>query len=105
MPSECSGVRCREIRVRLWMRRGEQSTRCVASCAVMAPDPRDGTFRVPPNARPDRLDRVLKSLRPDLSWGAVRELIARGKVSAGGVVLGDPGAKVGEGAELTIRMA
>jgi 23S rRNA pseudouridine1911/1915/1917 synthase len=71
----------------------------------MASDPRDGTFRVPPNARPDRLDRVLKSLRPDLSWGAVRELIARGKVSAGGVVLGDPAARVGEGAELTIRMA
>jgi 23S rRNA pseudouridine1911/1915/1917 synthase len=71
----------------------------------MPPDPRDGVFRVSAAAQPDRLDRVLRGFRPELSWSALRELIARGKVAVSGVVVTDPAAMVGEGAELSIRMS
>ena len=70
----------------------------------MTPDPRDGTFLVPDGAPPDRLDRVLKGLRPSLSWTQVRELIARGKVSVDGRLAKDEGIRIGAGAKIEVQV-
>ena len=67
-------------------------------------DPRDGSFRRPDDAAAERLDRVLRALRPQLSWSALRELVARGKVTVGGQIVTDAGALVDGGAEVTIQM-
>lgn len=71
----------------------------------MTADPRDGSFRIPDGAPPDRLDRALKLRRPELSWQQVRQLIARGKVTVDGAVAVDPGAAVAGGAEVAVEVA
>lgn len=71
----------------------------------MSGDPRDGEFRVPVDAAPDRLDRALRAFRPALSWRELRDLIARGKVQVDGARVTDPGADVVGGARLTIAVA
>ncbi len=70
----------------------------------MTADPRDGRFCTGDGDPPTRLDRLVKAAR-DLSWGAVRDLIRRGKVTVQGGVQTDPGALVGPGTAWTIQMA
>jgi 23S rRNA pseudouridine1911/1915/1917 synthase len=77
------------------------------SAAVSTPappreDPRNGRFLVPEHAAPDRLDRVLRTAQPGVSWGAVRDLVRRGKVRIDGVTVTDPGTLVHAGAEVAI---
>lgn len=67
-------------------------------------DPRDGSFRRAADAATDRLDRVLRAFRPQLSWSALRALITRGKVTVGGQVVTDAGAIVEAGAEVAIQI-
>lgn len=71
----------------------------------MQQDPRDGSFRTDPVRPGDRLDRALRAFRPALSWSALRDLIARGKVTIDGAVVTDDGARVRPGAEVAIRTA
>jgi 23S rRNA pseudouridine1911/1915/1917 synthase len=66
----------------------------------MATDPRDGSFTVTPGRPAERLDRVLRGFRPGLSWAALRDLIARGKVAVDGAVVTDAGADVRGGAAI-----
>jgi 23S rRNA pseudouridine1911/1915/1917 synthase len=70
----------------------------------MAADPRDGTFVIEPTLA-GRLDRAVKSFRPELSWSEVRDLIARGKVLVDGRVVADPGHAATVGAAVTIAVA
>ena len=70
----------------------------------MSPDPRDGEF-VATGPAPDRLDRVLRSFRPQLSWAALRELIHRGKVFVAGECCRDAATPVRPGQSLAIRVA
>jgi len=68
------------------------------------PDPRDGRLARPDGAAPDRLDRVLRLLRPELSWRALRGLVSRGKVTVAGRVVTDPGVPVAGGVEVAIEI-
>jgi 23S rRNA pseudouridine1911/1915/1917 synthase len=68
------------------------------------PDPRDGRFLRPPHAAPERLDRVLRAFRPHLSWSALRDLVARGKVAVDGSVVRDPGTPVAGGVEVVVAV-
>lgn len=68
----------------------------------MTGDPREGSWRLPAEAPPDRLDRSLKNCLPALSWRAVRDLIARGKVTVDGAAVVDEGALVQGGQELAV---
>lgn len=68
-------------------------------------DPRDGTFRTPREGPPLRLDRRLKDFRPDASWGDLRDLVRRGKVSVDGELCRDPATLVGSDVEIAIAMA
>lgn len=52
----------------------------------------------------DRVDRVLKRLRPELSWSQLRDLVARGKVALDGASCRDAGAAVRAGQQLEVRM-
>ena len=70
----------------------------------MAADPRDGTFVIEATLA-GRLDRAVKSFRPELSWSEVRDLIARGKVLVDGRVVADPGHAAAVGAAVTIAVA
>jgi 23S rRNA pseudouridine1911/1915/1917 synthase len=70
----------------------------------MAADPRDGTFVIEA-ALAGRLDRAVKSFRPELSWSEVRDLIARGKVLVDGQVVADPSHAAAAGAAVTIAVA
>ena len=70
----------------------------------MTVDPRDGTFVIEA-ALAGRLDRAVKSFRPELSWSEVRDLIARGKVLVDGRVVADPGLATAAGAAVTIAVA
>ena len=65
-------------------------------------DPRDGRFRLPASAPPDRLDRVLRAARPGLSWAALRDLVQRGKIRVDGATVTDAGTLVRGGAEVVI---
>ena len=67
-------------------------------------DPRDGRLSRAPDASPDRLDRVLRTLRPELSWTALRDLIARGKVLVDDRVVTDAGWPVPGGVEVVIEV-
>ncbi len=88
------------------MPRSEESIHGAASLARAAMiDPRDGTFTRAPAATPDRLDRVLRTFRPELSWSALRDLIERGKVSVGGAVVTDAGATIAGGVDVTIAVS
>lgn len=69
----------------------------------MSADPRDGEFVVPPGTA-ERLDRRLRTFRPALSWGQVRDLIRRGKVAIDGVVVTDEAAAVRGGARVVLAM-
>ena len=75
----------------------------------MAADPRDGVFEVDAGvlqgAPQDRLDRVLRCHRPQLSWAVLRDLVARGKVAVDGVPCRDPGSAVRAGQRLELRLA
>jgi 23S rRNA pseudouridine1911/1915/1917 synthase len=71
----------------------------------MAGDPRDGEFVHPVDGAPERLDRVVRAHRPQLSWSDVRDLIARGKVFVGTHAATDPGSPVAPGAQLSVRVA
>src|SRR5262245_29366202 len=70
----------------------------------MAADPRDGTFVIEAPLG-QRLDRAVKSFRPELSWSEVRDLITRGKVLVDGRVVADPGLAAAGGAAVTIAVA
>ena len=70
----------------------------------MTVDPRDGTFVIEASLA-GRLDRAVKSFRPELSWSEVRDLIARGKVLVDGRVVADPGLPAAAGAAVTIAVA
>lgn len=70
----------------------------------MASDPRDGTFRTPDERGPVRLDRAIKDVRKDHTWGEVRDWIARGKVRVDGELAVDPARPVRAGAEVRIEM-
>jgi 23S rRNA pseudouridine1911/1915/1917 synthase len=70
----------------------------------MAADPRDGTFVIEATLA-GRLDRAVKSFRPELSWSEVRDLIARGKVLVDERVVADPGHAAAAGAAVTIAVA
>ncbi len=67
-------------------------------------DPRDGSLQRPSDAAPERLDRVLRAFRPQLSWRALRELVTRGKVTVSGQMVTDAGALIVGGAEVAIEM-
>jgi 23S rRNA pseudouridine1911/1915/1917 synthase len=68
----------------------------------MAGDPRDGAFQHPADGAPERLDRVLRAHRPQLSWSDVRDLIARGKVSVAMAKTTDPGRLVAPGEHVSV---
>ena len=70
----------------------------------MTADPRDGTFVIEASLA-GRLDRAVKSFRPELSWSEVRDLITRGKVLVDGRVVADPGLPAAAGAAVTIAVA
>lgn len=70
----------------------------------MASDPRDGTFRTPGDGVPVRLDRAVKNVRRDHTWGEVRDWIERGKVRVDGEVAVDVGRPVRPGSEIRIEM-
>lgn len=75
----------------------------------MAADPRDGAHPVAAadlGGMPwDRLDRVLKRLRPTFSWSQLRDLVARGKVALDGVPCRDDSQQVRAGQQLEVRMS
>ncbi|MBK8099649.1 MAG: RluA family pseudouridine synthase [Planctomycetes bacterium] len=70
----------------------------------MSVDPRDGEFVAPPGTAAERLDRRLRTFRPALSWGQIRDLIRRGKVAIDGVVVTDEAAAVRGGARVVLAM-
>jgi len=64
-------------------------------------DPQDSSFEVGSND-PERLDGVLRA-HLSLSWGAVRELVKRGKVEVDGVRATEHDARVRRGAKIDVR--
>jgi 23S rRNA pseudouridine1911/1915/1917 synthase len=72
--------------------------------AAVTADPRDGSWRLPDDQPPDRLDRALKALLPGASWRDVRDLVARGKVAVDGCAANDAGARVTGGQRIDVRM-
>lgn len=51
----------------------------------------------------DRLDRVIRAMRPHLSWSTVRRLVAAGRVAVDGTRVTDPSRKVAAGAMLRLE--
>ena len=54
---------------------------------------------------PLRLDRALRNVHGDVSWGTLRRAIRTGKVSVGGDVVREPGQMVAAGDALRVEMA